>query len=94
MIVAYLLSVQIICCESCHVEHCVEHGEFLRFNTANTRPQRRQSRRFFDRLFIFPRHFTAMPIIGVSSEQARSALGRQFWFERLPNILASRFFNY
>ena len=55
MIVAYLsrlLSVQIMCYESCCVEHCVEHGEFLCFNTANARPQRHPSRCIFESLFI------------------------------------------
>jgi hypothetical protein len=55
MIVAYLgrlLSARIRCCESRFVEHCVEHGELLCFNTANASPQRSPTRRIFKSLFI------------------------------------------
>jgi hypothetical protein len=55
ILVAYLdrlLSAQIMCCERCCIELCVEHGEFLCFNTANASPQRSPSRRIFESLFI------------------------------------------
>lgn len=91
MIVAYLgrlLSAPIRCC----VEHCAEHGEFICFNTANAGAQHSPSSSYLRKLVhLCPRHFAAMSMLGytVSSEHVRSALGRQFWSERIPNVHAS-----